>query len=404
MLSDGLTAVATLKTITVMVYIRYSLLGCLCVWLLVACQSPEGAPVASSTLPVTVTAVPTLSPSPIPSPAPSATASPTTSATAVSPTQTPPPSPTAPSTALSAGVPTVIVSPQPPSPTPARTCPEPPPIKPDYQRNILGEQPWPTPDATAPQLHFWLTDPVLGGRKPLANGYYPYGWDGDGRFLLHNGADMPQVQGTVVTAVADGTVVVAQSDAAELFGWRCDWYGQLVVLQLDEQWQGQPVYVLYGHVQLIQVEPGQRVAQGEPIAEIGVEGVSAVPHLHLEVRVGSNAFTITQNPMLWLEPLPGTGVLAGRLVDAAGRPWQGVRITLIESTDDGPLYRYTYTYLDDPQHLIHPDAVLAENFLFADLPPGSYTLFVSVAGQEYRQPVVVNVGEVTAVEIVAEEP
>ncbi len=255
-----------------------------------------------------------------------------------------------------------------------------------------------------PQTHFWLIDPVSGGRKPLENGYYPYGWDGDGRFLLHNGADMPAVQGTMVTAVADGTVVVAQSDADELYGWRCDWYGQLVVLELDEQWQGQPVYVLYGHVQLIQVEAGQRVVQGEPIAEVGVEGVSAVPHLHMEIRIGSNNFATTQNPMLWLEPLPETGVLAGRLVDEGGRPWQGVRITLIESTDDDPLYRYTFTYLDDPQHLIHSDAALAENFLFADLPPGNYTLFVSVGGQEYRQPVVVNGGEVTAVEIVSDLP
>jgi hypothetical protein len=238
----------------------------------------------------------------------------------------------------------------------------------------------------------------------MENGYYPYGWDGDGRFLRHNGADMPAVQGTLVAAVADGTVIVAQSDADELYGWRCDWYGQLVVLELDALWQGQPVYVLYGHVQHIQVEAGQRVVQGEPIAEVGVEGVSAVPHLHLEVRVGSNDFASTQNPMLWLEPLPGTGVLVGRLVDGAGRPWQGVRLTLIESTDEGPLYRYTFTYLDDPQHLIRPDAALAENFLFADLPPGNYTLFVSIEGQEYRQPVVVNGGEVTAVEIVAEMP
>lgn len=208
----------------------------------------------------------------------------------------------------------------------------------------------------------------------------------------------------MVTAVADGTVVVAQPDADEMYGWRCDWYGQLVVLELDAQWQGQPVYVLYGHVQLIQVEPGQRLKRGEPIAEIGVEGVSAVPHLHLEVRIGSNDFAATGNPMLWLEPLPGMGVLAGRLVDGQGRPWQGARLTLIESTPDGPVYHYTFTYLDDPQHLIHPDAALAENFLFADLPPGNYTLFAAIAGQEYRQPVVVAGGGVTAVEIVIELP
>ncbi|MBX3060300.1 MAG: peptidoglycan DD-metalloendopeptidase family protein [Anaerolineae bacterium] len=401
----SLTAVPAPKTIPPMYRSYYYLLGCLLVWLLAACQSPEGLPVAGSPLPVTVTstarrtAVPTFTSSPppalSPTPAPLLTASPP-------PSPTPPA--TTPATALSAGVLPLTPSPPPLLTPTSLACPDPPPAKPDYQRNVLGEQPWPTPDATISQTHFWLTDPVLGGRKPLANGYYPYGWDGDGRFLLHNGADMPAARGTPVTAVADGTVIVAQTDAEELFGWRCDWYGQLVVLELEAQWQGQPVYVLYGHVQQIQVEAGQRVERGDPIAEIGVEGVSAVPHLHLEIRVGSNSFAATQNPMLWLEPLPGAGVLAGRLVDGAGRPWQGVRITLIESTADGPVYHYTFTYLDDPQHLIHPDAALAENFLFADLPPGNYTLFVSVAGQEYRQPVVVNEGVATAVEIVAEGP
>ncbi len=399
-----------------MIRIRFWFLGFLLVCLLAACQSPAEVQVAGGTWPVTATstapgmAVPTFTPSPMP--APTLTSSPSDVSTphSLTPspthllTSTPPSSPTALSTALSAGVPTVTLSPLPTTPTPGRVCPEPSPPKPDYQRNVLGEGPWPAPNTAVPQSHFWLTDPVLGGRKPLANGYYPYGWDGDGRFLLHNGADMPAARGTLVTAVADGTVVIAQSDAEELYGWRCDWYGQLVVLELDEQWQGQPVYVLYGHVQQIQVEAGQRVERGDPIAEIGVEGVSAVPHLHLEVRVGSNSFAATQNPMLWLEPLPGTGVLAGRLVDGGGRPWQGVRITLIESTTDGPVYHYTFTYLDDPQHLIHPHAALAENFLFADLPPGNYTLFASVAGQEYRQPVVVNDGEVTAVEIVADLP
>lgn len=256
------------------------------------------------------------------------------------------------------------------------------------------------PDTAVSSSHFWLDDPVAGGRKPLENGYYPYGWDGDGRFLLHNGSDMPRPQGTLVTAVADGTVIVAQSDSAELFGWRCDWYGQLVVLELDETWLGQPVYALYGHIQNLQVEPGQHLEQGDPVAEIGVEGVSAVPHLHLEIRIGSNEFSQTRNPMLWLEPAPETGVLAGRLVDGTGRPWQGVRVTLIETSGEQVQYRYSYSYLDDPQHIINPDEALAENFVFADLPAGNYTLFAQVEGVDYRLPVEIRAGQLTTVEIV----
>jgi len=263
----------------------------------------------------------------------------------------------------------------------------------------LADEVWPTPDTAVDQTHFWLTDPVQGGRKPLEDGYYPYGWDGGSRFLLHNGSDFPQALGTPVTAVAEGTVILAQSDGEEMFGWRCDWYGQLIILELAERWQDQPVYVLYGHVQNLQVEEGQLVEQGKMLAEIGVEGVSLVPHLHIEIRIGNNGFENTVNPMLWLAPLPQTGVVAGRLLDGDGRPWQGTRITLIDTSGEEAKYLNTFTYLDDPDHIINPDTGLAENFVFADLPAGFYTVFATVDGEEYRQSVEVRAGEITALEI-----
>lgn len=210
---------------------------------------------------------------------------------------------------------------------------------------------------------------------------------------------MPQVLGTPVLAAAPGTVVVAGTDTEALYGWRCNWYGQLVIMELDEKWEGQPVYILYGHVQNIQVEPGQRVKTGDIVAEIGVEGVSLVPHLHLEVRVGSNTFASTRNPLLWLDPMPETGVLAGRLVDAAGRPWQGVRLTLIDTSAEETEFISTFSYLGDPQNLLHPDEALAENFVFADMPPGHYTLYTKIADVEYRVPVEIEAEGVTAVEI-----
>lgn len=321
------------------------------------------------------------------------------------PTQTFIPLPTNTAPATVTAVPTLTPTATPsvtPTPQMGQACPNPAPAKPDYAIGVLGEAVWPTPTSELSEPHFWFIDPVQGGRKPLADGYYPYGWDGGSRFLLHNGSDFPQLLGTPVTAVADGTVIVAQADVEELFGWRCNWYGQLVVLELAEHWQDQPIYVLYGHVQNVQVEVGQTVKQGEVLAEIGVEGVSAVPHLHLEVRIGNNGFGDTVNPMLWLEPLPETAVLAGRLVDEAGRPWQGSRITLIKTSGEEAEFLNTFTYLDDPDHIINPDAGLAENFVFADLPAGFYTLFATVEGQEYRQNVELKAGEVTAVEIITQ--
>ncbi|MBK9052913.1 MAG: M23 family metallopeptidase [Chloroflexi bacterium] len=103
--------------------------------------------------------------------------------------------------------------------------------------------------------HFWLSRPLPGGDRFLTNDWLPYGWDAY-RYLLHNGTDVAEPQGTPLLAAADGTVVTAGEDVNELYGWRCDWYGHLVVVQLDDLWQGQPVYFLYGHVQNIVVRSG----------------------------------------------------------------------------------------------------------------------------------------------------
>lgn len=282
-----------------------------------------------------------------------------------------------------------------------RRCPDPAPQIPDYTRYFLDGESWPQPQANA-QAHFNFIKPVLGGGRTIINKTFPYGSDGGGRYLLHNGIDIAGELGMPVLAVADGTVVVAQSDESELYGWRCNWYGQLVVIELDEQWQGQPIYVLYGHVLNLTVEVGQQVAQGEPLAEVGIGGAATVPHLHLEVRVGSNEFGATRNPMLWISPGTTRGVVAGRLVDPQGRPWQGVIVTLIENSEEEPEFINTWSYQGDPESLIQPDEAYAENFVFADVYPGEYILYVKLQGVEYRQPVQVVAGELTLVEVVTE--
>ncbi len=228
-----------------------------------------------------------------------ATSSPTASATpADTPTLTPSPTPTAP---------------------PDRTCPEESPLKPEYNRYFLSVKRWPEPDTAVAEPHFWLSKPLPGGGRTLINQRFPYGWDENGRLLLHNAVDMAEDLGTPVLAAADGTVVVAQSDINAHYGWRCNWYGHLVVVELDEKWQDQPVYTLYGHILNIEVEVGQRVKRGDQLAEVGIGGAATAPHLHFEVRIGENEFGATRNPMLWLNPGDTRGVIAGRLVDPEGR-------------------------------------------------------------------------------------
>ena len=321
-------------------------------------------PAPTSLPPATATTAPTTAPTAVPS----LTPSPTTA-----PTLTPRPSPTT---------------------EPARYCPDPPPLKPVYDRFFLSPDSWPEPDETIAGPHFWMARPLPDGGRGLINQRFPYGWDDNGAYLLHNGVDSAEDLGTPVLAVADGTVVVAQGDAAAWYGWRCDWYGHLVVLELDQRWHDQPVYALYGHVLNLLVEPGQRVTRGQPLAEVGIGGAATSPHLHFEVRVGQNEFGATRNPMLWLEPAPARGVIAGRLVDPEGRPWQGVPLALVNEENDAVAHS-TWSYLGDPLGIANADEGWAENFVFSDVPPGAYRIVTEIQDVVYQAQVFVNAGEVT---------
>jgi murein DD-endopeptidase MepM/ murein hydrolase activator NlpD len=289
----------------------------------------------------------------------------------------------------------------PPTATPPdRTCPAEQPVKPDYARYVLGETVWPTPDPAGFTPHFWLDTPIeLDDEEPelRINPGYPYGSDGSERYLLHNGVDISGALGTPLLAATDGLVAVAQDDYTELYGWRCDWYGHLVAIEVDMRYRGLPVYILYGHVLNLSVEAGDLIPSGRQVAEVGVGGASTAAHLHLEVRVGGNEFGMTRNPLLWLKPAEDRGLIAGRLVDPEGRPWQGVQIVAA-----GPTYAATWSYLDDPTHFIRPDDELAENFVLGNLQPGNYRVMATVQGTEYSVNVTVVAGQASQVEIVTE--
>lgn len=292
-----------------------------------------------------------------------------------------------------------------PSPTtePDRFCPDPPPLKPEYNRFYLSAKEWPEADESVAETHFWMSKALPPGfGRILTNQNFPYGWDDNGRLLFHTGVDTAEDLGVPVLAVADGTVVLSQSDYSAWYGWRCDWYGHLVVIELDEKWQEQPVYALYGHVLNLKVEAGERVYRGQEVAEVGVGGAATHPHLHFEVRVGANEFADTRNPMLWLDPGPERGVIAGRLVDPEGRPWQGVPLALVSQENQSEISP-TWSYLGDPQNLANPDEGWAENFVFSDVKAGDYFVITQIQGVDYKVPVQVIQGEVAVLEIITED-
>jgi murein DD-endopeptidase MepM/ murein hydrolase activator NlpD len=87
---------------------------------------------------------------------------------------------------------------------------------------------------------------------------------------LHSGADYAMAAGTPITAVADGTVVIA----ADLF-----FAGNAVFID-----HGDGLISMYFHLRDLTVKAGQNVKQGQSIGVVGSTGRVTGPHLHLGMR------------------------------------------------------------------------------------------------------------------------
>lgn len=276
------------------------------------------------------------------------------------------------------------------TPTPTSTC-TPTPLPPLSSPSQLGRK---EEKASAPQDHYWLERPIGAQGQAQVNRFYPYGTTGGGRYFLHHGVDMENPSGTPVLAVAPGVVIVAGNDQNEVYGLKPNFYGQLVVVQLDREFREQPVFVLYGHLSRVTAHVGQCVTTGEVLGEVGMTGAAIGPHLHFEVRVGSNAYANTRNPELWLKPLPGHGTIAGRVLDTQGNPIPGVVINFHRAEEPDKRWRETWTYASTE---VKPDEEWGENFVMGDVPAGSYVLKTKVNGQLYTQEVTVEAGKTSLV-------
>jgi murein DD-endopeptidase MepM/ murein hydrolase activator NlpD len=106
----------------------------------------------------------------------------------------------------------------------------------------------------------------------------------------HRGVDMHAPVGTGrdrIYAPADGRVVCA--------GWLNRYYGNVV--QIHHVIGGCTVWTIMAHCRLVIVRNGQRVQGNQHIAWEGSTGNSAGPHVHFEIRVGSNDRDHTIDPV-----------------------------------------------------------------------------------------------------------
>ena len=238
-------------------------------------------------------------------------------------------------------------------------------------------QPTFTPPAlpfTSTNEHYWLRRPIAEGGTVWTDKAYPYGGTRGGTLRPHHGVEFYVPSGTEVLAAASGIVRVAGPDDENLYGPHNDFYGNLVVIELDTQFLGQPVFNLYGHLSEIFVAEGQHVDSQEIIALSGASGVAAGAHLHFEVRVGQNDYGSTRNPLLWLYPFPEHGTVVGTVAWPSSELVQGATLYL-RRVDASSKYAETTSYANDPDAL-NPDEGWQENFAFDDVEAGYYEIEV----------------------------
>ena len=148
-------------------------------------------------------------------------------------------------------------------------------------QSLLGQQ-------VSPQLPPMSSDPFLP--NGVSQGYI---WPAQGTLTsgfgwrwgrMHKGIDIAAPVGTPIVAAASGVVTYA--------GWNSGGYGNLVEIRHPDG-----SVSLYAHNNRVLVREGQRVQQGQQVAEMGSTGYSTGPHLHFEIHPSGQGAV---NPMAYM--------------------------------------------------------------------------------------------------------
>ena len=111
------------------------------------------------------------------------------------------------------------------------------------------------------------------GRRETATGSVPKD---------HTGTDIAAPLGTKIKSATDGEIVLVSEEGD---------YGKHIKVQIGE------VSIIYAHCNQLYVNQGDKIVQGQEIAEVGSTGNSTGPHLHFEIRYSER----TVNPQSILE-------------------------------------------------------------------------------------------------------
>lgn len=253
--------------------------------------------------------------------------------------------------------------------------------------------PYQVPLAIRPTDHYYLTRPIPSGDVNWPNPRYRYGSTAFGEASIHTGVDLGADRNTPVVAAGVGEVIWV---GYGLYGGvydPLDPYGLAVAIRHEFGHLGQPVYTVYGHLQSVDVWPGQRLRAGDRIGTVGDTGHATGPHLHFEVRTGENRYFASLNPELWMVPAEGWGVLAGRIQGTYGQNLSEY-LVLVKSVETEQIWEVWSYALGTVQS----DQYYQENFVIGDLPAGPYELRIDFAGRSHTAFMYLKPGQTNFVE------
>ena len=117
--------------------------------------------------------------------------------------------------------------------------------------------------------------PIKGGQGHISMFFGQNENPFSGQYYIHKGIDLSTYRsGDPVVTTADGQVVTIEYTED---------FGNYVLIKHKRGY-----YTRYAHLQSARVYLGQQVQQGDVIGYIGNTGLSTGPHLHYEIRIGSD--------------------------------------------------------------------------------------------------------------------
>ncbi|MBA3496464.1 MAG: peptidoglycan DD-metalloendopeptidase family protein [Gemmatimonadales bacterium] len=245
----------------------------------------------------------------------------------------------------------------------------------------------------------WLRRPIARADNAFIDQTYRYGSTMGGSFQQHQGVEFNNPDGTPVMAALGGRVVYAgpAEAGAKTVAIRHD----TTVTSSDTTFR---LFSIYYHNSSLAVKVGDRVKKGSVIARVGNTGRATNDHLHFELSasptdsIGAIVDSLqrfpryTVNPELWLEPLPGTGIVAGQVLDAAGAAVPQARIYGLAKREPSETpFSFAETYGDKG----HGHPLYREHFAVTDVPVGTYTVGVDIAGEKVYRRVTVEAGKLS---------